>query len=235
MSASAVRSSRGAGPGRGGPLPGRWPGSGRPRGKGRGAWWRGLRWIPVPLALLAALLGLLVVGSMQGQATADLANHPDQAGGLSLTVDTMLWMSNDMAGNGSGSGASTDLAPAPAPADSGTYSMPDNMMPGMQATGDNRLRIEVDLGNVSSSVQRYSTTDFSLSGPGGKTWQVNGQEHSALPASADLRPGFGTTIDVYFDIPAKDSKNLILHWSRGGHTISMPVNTGGEGPGTMHM
>jgi hypothetical protein len=113
--------------------------------------------------------------------------------------------------------------------------MPDSMMPGMQPTGDNRLRVEVDLSNVTSSVQHYSTTDFSLSGPGGKTWNVNGQEHSAQPASADLRPGFRTTVDIYFDIPASDSKNLTLKWSRGGRTISMPVNTGGEGPGTMHM
>jgi hypothetical protein len=84
-------------------------------------------------------------------------------------------------------------------------------------------------------VQTYATTDFSLSGPGGKTWNVNGQEHSAQPASADLEPGFRTTIDIYFDISAKDSKNLILHWSRGGRTITLPVNTNGEQPGSMHM
>lgn len=183
----------------------------------------------MPLALLAALLGLLVVGSMQGQATADLAKEPNQAGGLSLTVDTMAWMSNDMSGSGAPQAGPTSAN------SSGSYSMPDSMMPGMQATGDNRLRVEVDLSNVSSSVQQYSTTDFSLSGPGGKTWQVNGQEHSAQPASADLQPGFQTTVDVYFDLPASDSKNLILHWSRGGRTISMPVNTGGEKPSQMHM
>jgi Domain of unknown function (DUF4352) len=104
--------------------------------------------------------------------------------------------------------------------------MPSSMMPGMQPVGDNRLRVEVDLSNVTGSVQQYSTTDFTLSAPGGKTWQVNSQEHSALPASADLQPGFRTTVDVYFDIPASDSKNLTLHWSRGGRTISMPVKTG---------
>jgi hypothetical protein len=195
---------------------------------------RGLRWVPVPLALLAAMLGVLVMGSMQGRAAADLAKEPNQAGGLSLTVDTMLWMSNDMSGNGAA--ASSDLTPAPAPADSpGVYSMPDSMMPGMQPTGDNRLRVEVDLSNVTGSTQRYSTTDFSLSGPGGKTWKVNGQDHSSQPASAELQPGFQTTIDVYFDIPASNSKNLTLHWSRGGRTVSMPVNTGGVGPGQMHM
>ena len=211
---------------------GRRPGGRRARRKGRpvrDARLHGLRWVPVPLALLAAMLGVLVMGSMQGRAAADLAKEPNQAGGLSLSVDTMGWMSNDMGGNGAPQAA-------PAPADSpGGYTMPDSMMPGMQPTGDNRLRVEVDLSNVTSSVQQYSTTDFSLSGPGGKTWKVNGQEHSAQPASADLQPGFRTTVDVYFDVPASNSKNLTLHWSRGGRTISMPVNTGGKGPGTMHM
>jgi hypothetical protein len=177
--------------------------------------------VPVPLALLAAALGLLVMGTIQGQAAADLASHPNEAGGLSLTVDTMLWMSNDMGGTG---------APQASPPPDDSYSMPSSEMPGMQPVGDNRLRVEVDLSDVTGSVQQYSTTDFTLSAPGGKTWPVNGQEHSSQPASADLQPGFRTTIDVYFDIPAADSKNLTLHWSRGGRTISMPVSTGGAAP-----
>jgi hypothetical protein len=176
--------------------------------------------VPVPLALLAAVLGVLVMGTLQGQAAANLASHPNEAGGLSLTVDTMLWMSNDMGGSG-------EPQAAPPPADSG-YSMPSSMMPGMQPVGDNRLRIEVDLSNVTGSVRQYSTTDFTLSAPGGKTWQVNGQEHSSQPGSAGLQPGFSTTVDVYFDIPASNSKHLTLHWSRGGRTISMPVNTSGS-------
>jgi hypothetical protein len=176
--------------------------------------------VPVPLAVLAAVLGVLVFGSVQGQAAADLASHPNEAGGLALTVDTMLWMSNDMGGSGSPQAS-------PPPADPG-YSMPSSMMPGMQPVGDNRLRVEVDLSNVSASVQQYATTDFTLSAPGGKTWQVNGQEHSSQPGSEDLQPGFRTTADVYFDIPAGDSKHLTLHWSRGGRTISMSVSTSGS-------
>ncbi len=182
--------------------------------------------MPVPLAILAAALGVLVFGSVQGQAAADLASHPTEAGGLSLSVDTMLWMSNDM-GN---------PAAAPAPADQ--FSMPSSMMPGMQPVGDNRLRVEVDLSNVTSSAQQYATTDFTLSAPGGKTWQVDGQDHSSQPASAYLRPGFRTTVDVYFDLPAANSTNLTLHWSRGGRNISIPVNTSGKpskGGATMSM
>lgn len=199
------------------------------RANNSGARFRGLRWVPVPLALLAAVLGVLVMGSMYGRAAADLARQPNQAGGLALRVDTMLWMSNAMSGNGS-----EQASPAPSDSSSG-YAMPPDMMPGMQTAGDDRLRVEVDLSNVSGSVQQYATTDFSLSGPGGKTWKVNDQEHSAQPASADLQPGFRTTVDVYFDLPASDSKNLILHWSRGGRTVSVPVDTGGAAPNGMQM
>jgi hypothetical protein len=192
--------------------------------------------------MLAVVLGLLVMGTMQGEAAANLAAHPNQAGGLSLTVDTMLWMSNDVSGSGAPASANVPGQAAPPPADStlggddsAGFSMPDSMMPGYQPTGDDRLRIEVDLDNIASSVEQYSTTDFTLSAPGGKTWQVNSQEHSSLPASAYLQPGFATTIDLYFDIQAADTKNLTLHWSRGGRTISMPVNTGGEAPTGMKM
>lgn len=183
----------------------------------------------MPLALLAAVLGVLVMGSMQGRAAADLASHPNEAGGLSLTVDTMLWMSNDMSGSGAPPDPSSSANPP-------GYSMPSSMMPGMQPVGDDRLRVEVDLGNVSGSVQQYSTTDFTLSAPGGKTWPVNSQEHSSQPGSADLQPGFRTTADLYFDIPASDSKHLTLHWSRGGRTISMPVIAiGSPGGANMNM
>jgi hypothetical protein len=191
--------------------------------------------VPVPLALLAVTLGLLVMGTMQGRAAADLASHPNQAGGLSLSVDTMVWMSNDMSGTGAPASANVPGQAAPAPADSpGGFSMPDSEMPGMQTTGNDRLRVEVDLSNVTGRAQQYATTDFSLSGSG-KTWPVNGQEHSNQPASANLQPGFSTTVDLYFDIPSADSKNLTLHWKRGGRTISMPVNTGSSAPSGMHM
>jgi hypothetical protein len=222
MSAPAVRSSRRARFGRASPPSEPRSGGRRARKKGRstpGARLRGLRWVPVPLAILAAALGVLVFGSVQGQAAADLASHPTEAGGLSLTVDTMLWLSDDMTGSGN-----PNAAPAPGDA----YAMPASMMPGMQPAGDNRLRVEVDLANVTSSAEQYATTDFTLSAPGGQTWKVDGQDHSALPASAYLRPGFSTTVDVYFDVPAADSKHLTLHWSRAGRTISIPVNTTGK-------
>jgi hypothetical protein len=185
----------------------------------------GLRWALLPLAALVAAIGALVIGSLQGQVAAANAHPPPgyRAGGLALTVSTMLWMSNDMTGQGKVTKASQG------------YSMPSSEMPGMQPVSDNRLRVEVSVSNITTRVQRYSTTDFSLVGPGGKTWQANGQEHSDIPASANLEPGFGTLFDMYFDIPAKNSKNLALKWSRDGTTVSIPVKTGGASPGGMHM
>ena len=243
MSAPTVSTTRPAGSGAGNSRLRR-PGGGRFRKKGRpdpGPRLPGLRWVPLPLALLAVVLGLLVMGSMQGQAAADLAAHPNEAGGLSLTVDTMLYMSNDMSGTGAPGEAAGGPQAAPPPADdssgdsTGNFEMPAAMMPGIQPVGDDRLRIEIDLNNVSGSVQQYALADFTLSGSAGKTWQVNSPEHSDQPLSQVLQPGFATTIDLYFDIVAADAKNLTLHWSRGGRTISLPVSTGGAAPAGMHM
>lgn len=170
----------------------------------------GLRWIPVPLATLAAVIGVLVMGSFQGQvASANAHQTGYRAGGLALSVDAMTWMMNMEPSKG--------------------YQMPTSMMPGMQMVGDNRLRVEVSLSNTTTSLQRYSIANFTVSGPGGKTWKTVGQlqQHSDQPASADLEPGFRTTIDLYFDIPSKQTKNLTLKWSRSGTTVSIPVNTSG--------
>ena len=183
------------------------PGTGRSRAGPRSRL-GGLRWVPVPLAVFAVVIGALVIGSFQGQVAAANARQTGyRAGGLALSVGTMLWMLNMQATTGG-------------------YKMPSSEMPGMQVAGDDRLRVEVSLSNVTTSLQRYSTTDFSLAGPDGKTWKVDSQGNSALPASADLEPGFKTTIDVYFDIPAKNSKHLTLQWSRSGTRVSIPVNTG---------
>src|SRR5262245_37201240 len=61
----------------------------------------GIRWLPVPLAMLAAAIGWLVLGGTRGQHAAAVSTqhaHGYQAGGISLSVDTMLWLSNDMTG-----------------------------------------------------------------------------------------------------------------------------------------
>jgi hypothetical protein len=193
------------------------PGDKRAReaaGHSQGSVWRGLRWVPVPLAVLAALLGLMVVGSLQGQAAAELAHIPYRAGGLSLSVDTMQWMeSMSMSAPGSAKGS---------------YQMPDSMMPGMQTRGDSRLRLEVDLRNIGTGVQRYSLGDFRVTAPGGKSWKPYTSAENSVPVSAILGPGFQTTIDVYFDIPTKQARHLSIRWTRDGSTVAIPVHAVGS-------
>lgn len=180
----------------------------------------GLRWVPLPLAVLAAAMGWLVLGSLQGQQAAAHVGqqHGYQAGGLALTVDQMVWMSNDM-------------SDGPVQVPKG-FSMPSSMMPGMQKTGDNRLHLEFDLSNTSSSVQHYSLSEFRVAAPGGQSWKLSsaGGIGHAVPIETVLQPGFRTTVDFYFDIPAKQSKNLTAEWSRDGTTVDIPVSTNGTLP-----
>jgi hypothetical protein len=185
----------------------------------------GLRWVPVPLAALAAVIGVLVMGSFSGQVAEANANQSGyHAGGLALSVDTMYWMSNNMSGLGPGQQGVPN-----------GYTMPASQMPGIQPVGDNRLRVEVALSNITTGVQRYSTTDFTLVGARGKTWKADPQGLSLMAGSANLEPGFQATVDVYFDIPAQKSKHLTLKWSRGGTTVSIPVTIGGASMQGMHM
>jgi len=185
----------------------------------------GLRWVPVPLAALAAVIGVLVMGSFQGQAAQANAHQTGyRAGGLALTVETMYWMSNDMTGQG----PTAKSSPA-------EFHMPASQMPGIQPVGDDRLQVEVDLSNYTTDVQRYSMSDFTLVGAKGKTWKVVPQGLSLYAAAANLEPGFESTVTIYFDIQGQYSKHLTLEWSRGGTKVSIPVTIGGASMAGMHM
>ncbi len=174
-----------------------------------------LRWLPAPFAVLVALIGWLVLASLPGQAQAG-HDHGFQAGGLTLAVSQMLWMSNDM-GDG----------PVPVPTG---FEMPDNMMPGMQQAGDNRLRLEVDLRNVSGRVQHYARSDFRVVTAGGQSWKTVDDGGYDATSGGAIQPGFDVTIDMYFDIPAKQSTNLTVEWSRGGSRVRFPVQIGVASP-----
>lgn len=196
------------------------PGNGRARegpGSNPGPRLLGLRWVPVPLAVLAAVLGWLILGSLQGQSAAahDHHVHGYQAGGLALAVDQMVWMSNDMTGQG----------PLRVPKG---FPMDPSMMPGMQAANQDRLRLEVNLRNVTSDAQRYAMSDFRVIAPGGQSWQTSDDGGTGSAKEAILEPGFEATVDLYFDIPIQQSKNLSIEWSRGGSTVYFPVNTSGK-------
>jgi hypothetical protein len=202
------------------------------RGGGRtgsrpGPQFAGLRWVPVPLAALMALVGWLVLGAAAGQhAAANARQSGYEASGIAMTVDQELWMSNDMTGQGPLNSKTSDTD---------GFAMAQSMMPGMQSPSNDRLHIQLNLANATKDAQHYSLDGFRVVGPGGKSWP-NSDSGGITPA-ATLAPGFEATVNLYFDIPdAQSGKNLTVKWSRGGKTLSFPVNTSGTGlPGPMHM
>src|SRR5215472_380851 len=101
-----------------------------------------VRWLPAPVAVLVATVGWVVLGdALQSHATHQHGTY--EAGGLALSVNTMVWMSNDMTGQG-------PVAPV-----SQGFAMDPSMMPGMQTSNNNRLRVDVTLRNQTSDVQTY--------------------------------------------------------------------------------
>jgi uncharacterized protein YbdZ (MbtH family) len=177
----------------------------------------GLRWVPVPLAMLLATLGFLVLGAAAGQHSAN-DHHPHglEAGGLGLTVNTMLWVDDSMS--------------APGKTTSKGFSMPSSEMPGLATVGDQRLRIEVYIRNVSKDPQRYALTNFVLVAPGGKSWKLLANaatQHSIAPQTGELGPGWSTTADLYYDVPDAQTKHLSVRWTQDGKTVTFPVHTSG--------
>ena len=86
-------------------------------------WMPGLRWVPVPLAILLAVIGWLVFGSALGQHALASAHAAPQQGGMQLTMNQVVWMADDM----------TDPTAKVKPY---RFQMPQSMMPVMQTGGD---------------------------------------------------------------------------------------------------
>jgi len=174
----------------------------------------GFRWLPVPLALVATLVGWVVLGQTIGDHAGHV--HSYEAGGLTLSVNQMNWMSNDMTGQG-------PLAPQ-----SQGFAMDPSMMPGFQTVNDNRLRLEVTLRNGTSGSQQYGLSDFRVFGPNGQSWGTSDDGGNTNVKQAWLNPGYQATVDLYFDIPTAQTKNLSIQWSRGSNSVDIPVDTSGK-------
>jgi len=174
-----------------------------------------VRWVPVPLALGAALIGWVVLGNTLDQ-HGSAHVHTYEAGGLSLAVDQMVWMSNDMSGQG------------PLASKSQGFAMDPSMMPGFQTVDNNRLRLEVTLSNGTAEAQQYTQGDFRVVAPDGQSWPVSDDGGNVRQKVATLRSGFAARVDLYFDIPTSQTRGLSVEWSRGGTTVEIPVNTSGK-------
>jgi len=177
---------------------------------------RGLRWLPIPLAVAAAVVGWAVLGDTLNQ-HAGAHVHAYEAGGLSLSVDQMVWMSNDMSGQG------------PLASKSQGFAMDPSMMPGMQTVNNNRLRLEVTLRNGTADAQQYAFTDFHVVTPDGQRWGTSDDGGHILHNATTLGAGYQATVDLYFDIPVtQPTKDLSVEWSRAGSTVEIPVDTSGK-------
>jgi hypothetical protein len=174
----------------------------------------GLRWVPVPLAILMAALGWLIFGSVAGQHALAVAHGGPEQGGMGLTVNQALWMQDDMANQGN-------------PGGTGTYQMPQSMMPGMQTSGDKRLRVELYLRNISNQTQVYGLAEFRLLGTGKHSWSpLDNAATRGAPLSAKLYAGFQATTDLYFDLPASATGPFSLEWEHDGHLMTIPIHIG---------
>jgi len=184
----------------------------------------GLRWVPVPLAILMALLGWLVFGSVAGQHALAASHAGPQAGGLELTVNQVVWMADDM----------TDPSQKGTPP--GGFQMPASEMPGMQTVGEKRLRVELYVRDTSGTTQVYSQNGFRLLGKDGRSWAplVNAATRGAI-LSETLYPGFQSTLDLYFDLPdSQGGSGLRIEWEHGGTIVTFPIHlTGVDSSGLM--
>jgi hypothetical protein len=174
-----------------------------------------VRWLPVPFALAAALVGWIVLGSTLDQ-HGGAHVHSYEAGGISLSVRQIAWMSNDMSGQG------------PLASKSQGFAMDPSMMPGFQTVDNDRLRLEVTLSNSTAEAQQYAQSDFRVVAPGGQSWAVSDDGGNIRQKVGTLGSGFAATIDLYFDIPTSQTSGLSIEWSRGGTTVEIPVNTSGK-------
>lgn len=172
----------------------------------------GLRWVPVPLAILMAVIGWLVFGSALGQHALAVAQAGPEQGGFGLKVNQVVWMQNDMVD--------------PGKANPNAFQMPDSMMPGMQTGGDKRLRIEFYLRNISSKPLKYGLEQFRLLGTGHQSWSpLDNAATRGATLIATLDPSFQATVDLYFDLPASQHGQLRLEWSAGpGHLMTIPLH-----------
>ena len=132
----------------------------------------GPRWVPVPLAVLMAVMGWLVFGSVLGQHAVASAHAGPEAGGLGLTVNQVVWIADDMGNPGQ---ASTSTQ----------FEMPESMMPGMQTGGDKRLRVEIYLRNISNRPSGTGLAEFRLFGTAGR--RAGAGRRSTMPRPAARR------------------------------------------------
>lgn len=163
-----------------------------------------------------ALAGWIVVSATMGSSSGGHGHAGTyESGGVLLTVNQAKRMPHDMSAG-------------PAPQNAGNFSMPQSMMPGMQAADEDRLHVEVGLRNPTGKVKPYRPEDFRVISRSGGRWDLN--KDSLIPGT--LAPGYSVSLDLYFDIPLTQ-RDLAIQWSMGGRPLEIPLALG-EAPAGSH-
>jgi hypothetical protein len=177
---------------------------------GRGAQGSWLRWLPLPVGIGLAVVGwgvLTTTLSSSGSGHVHATSY--ESNGFELSVEQSVWMSNDMYGG-------------PMPTYAANFPMPQQMMPGLQTSDNNRLHVEVSLRNQTGDGRSYGPDDFHLVSQSGGDWKVN--DGSFDPGT--LAPGYAVSIDLYFDVPTTDKGPLSVVWQLGGYPVQIPIVVG---------
>ena len=161
----------------------------------------------------AIVIGLVGAGLLAVMLRGRAGATTDEAtvGGLSLRVQSAKWEVLEMNHTAG-------------------FQMPQSMMPGAPAQGDQRLQVTVELSNQSRSPKLLTKDEFKLEGPGGASWPL------AIDSIGleQLNPGLAVSGGLHFDIPQKSIRRgdpgLVLVWDRSGTVSRLPVRFEGAAP-----
>ena len=169
------------------------------------------------LASLVAVAGLVVLmGHTDHESHAGHSTTVYSAGGMQVTVQQWQWMSHDMFGG-------------PTPAQN-NFPMPAQMMPGMQTDDVNRLHVELTVTNDTRQPGRVSGHEFAVETPDGHRYDMN-DSSDASGGTLQLGARMSASMDLYYDIPLKDSVRDLL-FTNVGSFVRVPF--GGGAPQHQH-
>jgi hypothetical protein len=148
----------------------------------------------VAVTILAVVLLEQRPGVRSAEAlSADLKPHEKKAQGLTLHIERLEWLDNQMDHNAE-------------------FPMPASMTPDLPKGGDHRLNVELALFNSGASPKTFRSRDLFLS-------SSEGPPRSARPSmqpEITLFTGQTAYLPVQFDVPGDEKGHLSLLWKHDG-------------------
>lgn len=196
---------------RGGKTP-RTPGSRRTKDvPGRG---RVRLWVALVACLVVAVVGAGEIARMISKGKEASQDGTAVVSGVQVHVGNVDWVNFDHEDTGGG------------------IPMPPQMMPGMPEEGEGRLAIELTVESADNDARALDIEQEFFLG------SSDGMEPIDLKADSfgevgRVNPGEAVHGSLYFDLPAPqdgDKPPYFLEWRRGGETVRLAVEPGGEPP-----